>query len=64
VAVKHRRKRTEDPKDRTVPVCISIGAHTAEGMKAQADKLGVSVSYLFEHVAKAYLRTRNYLTNS
>jgi len=64
VAVKHRRRKSEDPKDRTVPVCISIGTQTQERMKEQAAKRGVTVSYLYEHVAKAFLRTRGYLTNS
>ncbi len=58
----HRRRKTGDPADRTVKLCISLGEATAEGIKAQAQALGITVSYLMDQVAQAYLKTRKRLT--
>lgn len=60
----HRRKRSDDPKDQTEVMSISVGSQTKEKMKEQADKLGISLSHLADRVFVAYLQSRRALTST
>lgn len=62
MAIKHRRRKIEDPGDRTARVTISISERTMEGLKAEADKAGMTLSHLMERLSETYLRTRRRLT--
>ena len=60
----HRRKKTDDPQDKTEVMCVSVSSLTKARMKEQADKLNISVSHLADQVFSAYLRTRKALTSA
>jgi len=60
----HRRKRSEDPKDQTEVMSISVSSLTKEKMKEQADKLDISLSHLADRVFTAYLNSRRALTST
>jgi len=57
-----RRKKAEGAGEETQSKCVSMSLSTIQGIKAEADKLGITFSYHLERICKAYLQRARKLT--
>lgn len=63
--IKRRRKRkVEDPADKTRKVCVSVSDHVLAQVEGYAADAGITLSNLVDKILRAYVRNRQYLTSS